>query len=508
MPLRPARRPRRLTLLVAALVGQFMLATGCRAQSSEAEEPISRPGLPAEVRTLKQFGAVGDGRTDDTQALMKAFHSENRYCLDGGGATYRVVGTVEVGESLCLRNATLLQGAGPVDTSRYINARCPAMRSAADLVDCGDPVIPPEELDRLLRSLSVRTLFVHRSDGHPPIKVTLENVKIDRGRHADGGSRIDSAGIWVADADRVDFRNVEITGHGKGFGLLIAGARNVTLNNLAIHDLVWAPYRGDRPLVRSEVAAVGWNSVPIREIRAAGQQGAAASKFYGVRIQEQVTCASLVDVQHVRIENVRIERCMARFDVGNLPWQADGLNIGHSSRDVIIDGGLIESTWEGLDVTASGTGIEGLVVSDLAVRNSFGFGVKLGNQLRGARLSRLIISKAGIAGMVVYGPVSDAVIRGVTIEEVGLVRGANGVFAPWGSETRAGIRIDEGSTGESSALSTPRNILIENASVTTGAHPSSYEFGIFKSRGADVRAVDFKAQGFGKAQTNDLGRPR
>jgi hypothetical protein len=478
-----------LGLMVVAMAG------GCRAQPVPPEKAQAGSSAPLDARSFKGFGAIGDGRADDTQAIRRAFADSDLYCLDGGGKTYRVVGTLRVAKNLCLRNATFVQAAVPVDTARYIVGICPTVVDPAAVVDCKDPIVPPERLGLLWESLSIRTLLI-RPGGDRPIRVRLDRVKIDRGPHAEQGSRSDSAGIWLDGAESVDFRNVEITGNGKGYGLFITNARNVTLTNLWVHDLVWAPYRGDKPLIRSAINAAGWNSVPIHEFREQRSGRRAAAKFYGVRVQEQLTCVSLANVAHVRIENVRVERCMARFDGGDLPWQTDGLDIGRSSSDISIQGGRIDSAWEGVDVAAGGDGIDGLRIDGLSISNAFSFGLKMGYQLRNARVSDLVVRGAGLAGIVLYGPVRGVRISRASAENVGTLFGSGGAYSPWPRGNRAGIRLD-GNPG-----STPEDIVIEDARVS--GSPSEFEFGILNTGGRQIQLIRFKAQGFGSERTRGI----
>lgn len=485
------------------LIALACVTSGCRAQPAAEPGADTRPFAPAETRTLNSFGAAGDGRSDDTAALTRALENSDRYCLDGQGRAYRVTGTLRAANSLCLRNTVLLQAAVPVDTSPYVGRRCPVVPDPSVVVDCGDPAVPAAQVARLWKSLTVRTLLI-RPGGNRPIRVNLDSVKVDRGPYAEGGSHSDSAGIWVDGADRVDFRNVEITGSGKGYGLLIYNARNVTLTNLWIHDLEWAPYRGDRPLSQAHVAAVGWNAVPIHEFREQGRGGATAAKFYGVRIQEQVTCGYLANVTHVRIEHARVERCMARFDTGDLPWQADGLDVGRSSSDVVIDGAKIDSTWEGMDIAAGGEGIAGLSINDLSVSNSFSFGLKMGYQLHDARVSRLNVDGAGLSGVVLYGPVRDVRISHAMIRNVGTVRGNRGSYSPWPRGNRAGIRFDQGPGA--GGTSTPQNVVLEDDTVS--GNPGDYEYGILNTGGRRIQTIGFHAQGFGIESTRGLEQPR
>jgi hypothetical protein len=361
------------------------------------------------------------------------------------------------------------------------------------VVDCADPAVAADKVAQLWKSLSIRTLLI-RPSGSRPLRVNLQRVKVDRGPNPEQGSRTDSAGIWLDGADRVDFRDVEITGNGKGYGLLITDARNVTLTNLWVHDLVWAPYPGDKALKQAAVALAGWNSVPIHEFREKRPGSVAVAKFYGVRIQEQLACVSLANVSHVKIENVRIERCMARFDTGDLPWQADGLSIGRSSSDVTINGATIDSTWEGMDVVAGGAGIDRLQINDLTVSNSFSFGLKMGYQLRDALVSRLVVQSAGLSGVVVYGPVRGVHIKKAMVRSVGGIEGTRGHYTPWPAGNRAGIRID-GTPGSS-----PRGVVVEDMAVS--GNSMEYEFGLLNTVAYPVHLIRFNAEGFGSQQVH------
>lgn len=493
----PASRRLRLSFptLVLSLAELLWGSAACRAQPA----PSRAPSAPAETRTLKAFGAVGDGRTDDTRALVRALANSDRYCLDGGGQTYRITGTLRVKKDLCLRNLTLAQAAVPVDTAPYIVRSCPAVQDPSAVVDCKDPPIPPAKLAGLWASLSIRTLLIRSADDHP-LRVNLSRVKIDRGPYAEQGSRSDSAGIWLDGASQVDFRDVEITGNGKGYGLQITNAQNVTLSNVWAHDLLWAPYRGERDLSEATIRAGGWNSVPIHEFREQRRGQDRPAKFYGVRIQEQLTCVSLANVRHVRITNIRVERCLARLSSGDLPWQADGLDIGQSSSDIVIDGAKVDSTWEGVDIAAGGDGIEGLRIDGLAVSNSFSFGLKMGYRLHDARISGLNVEGAGLSGVVIYGPVRNLLLSRASIQDVGIVRSDGHRYSPWPSGNRAGIRID------GTANSSPENIVVEDALVS--GLPRDFEFGILNTTGRPVQLIRFQARGFGIEKARDVAERR
>lgn len=495
----------RRCLLSLGLVLQLMTASGCRAEPAGPNRPSQGAQVvpafaPPQTRTLRSFGAAGDGAADDSAALARALRGSQDFCLDGQGATYRVSGTLEVSSDLCLRNATLVQSLAPVDTTPFIRRHCQVGENASLIVDCGNPTIPPRDLARLSRALSVRTLLIRPQEGGLAIRVTLDRLKVDRGLFAESGSRTDSAGIWLEGAARVDFRDVEITGNGKGFGLLLIRSRNVTLTNLHIHDMVWAPYPGDAPLTRARVSATGWNSVPIQEFRALGQDGVRAAKFYGVRVQEQISCAFLAEVQNVRIENGRVSRCMARFDGGDLPWQADGLSIGQSSSDVVIRNLAVDSTWEGVDVVGTGRGVDRLSIDDLTVTNSFSFGLKIGYRSHDAQVRRLKVVGAGLAGVMLYGPVKNVAISGADISGIGTVLMSTGsMVGPWPAASRAGIQVDGGAAGSEAARQAPDGVLITDARVSPGAGSTGYAFGLLNRGGRNVRIVRFTPSGFNAA---------
>jgi hypothetical protein len=481
-------------LLAAATSG--LMASGCRAQGPENGRTARNALAVSETHSLREFGAFGDGRTDDTAALKHAFAKADHFCLDGEGRTYRVTGSLRAESDFCLRNVVIVQSLAPFDTRPFITRSCPVEPNASAVVDCGDPAVPPAALAQLGNSLGVRTLFI-RSDKGTPIRVLLDHVKVVRGLYPEGGSRTDSAGIWLEGAANAILRNVEITGGGKGYGLIVLRSSNVKVDNLWVHDIVWSPYAGDAPLSRGRASAIGWNSVPVHEFRQAGKGGANGSKFYGVRVQEQVTCALFSDVRNVRIRNPRISRCMARFEDGDLPWQADGLDISQSSSNITVDAPVIDSTWEGMDVVGNGSGIDGLVINNPRVSNSFGFGLKLGRQVRDARIVNPTISNAGIAGIVLYGAVSGASISGAIISGVGQLSAGGGTFVPWKKESHSGIRIQEGPTGVGAGRVAPQNVTIDDANVR--GQSSGYDFGLLNTGGTDVHVRGLRAMGFKKA---------
>lgn len=489
----------RIRLLVFAAISTGLATSGCRGQAAPGASTSIAPFAPPDTMRLRDLGAFGDGSTDDTAALQRALASSDRYCLNGEGRTYRVSGTLRVDKDLCLRNVVLAQSFPPVDTAAYITHACRQTFDTSAVIDCGDPPIPAGVLTRLRQSLSLRTLLIRPAEGSSGIRVTLDHVRVDRGPNTDSGSRADSAGIWLQGADRADLSSVEITGGGKGYGLMVLQSRNVTVDNLSIHDLVWSPYRGERPLTQARVAAAGWNSLPIHEFREAGQDGVRTSKFYGVRVQEQITCADFSQVQNLVIRNPHVLRCMARLADGEIPWQADGLDIAQASSNVTVDGAVIDSTWDGMDIVANDGGLDGLTISNVRASNSFSYGLKLGYRLRNARIANAVITNSGIAGIVIYGPVAGITVFDAQISGVGLLAANGRTFVPWPALPHAGIRIDEGSRGTQAAGLTPRDVTIDGVTIS---NPSAvrYDFGLLNTGGSNIRVRRFHSVGFSKAQ--------
>ena len=141
-PFDPVAHVARVALLDGHLLRAIASASAAR----------TRPQLfaPADTRTLRSFGAAGDGRRDDTAALQRALDGSDLHCLDGEGASYRMVGTLRSSRNLCLRNATLRQDLPPFDTSAlHLLGAAPPRRTSRPSLDCGDAVVAGDSLARL-----------------------------------------------------------------------------------------------------------------------------------------------------------------------------------------------------------------------------------------------------------------------------------------------------------------------------------------------------------------------
>lgn len=480
----------RRALHACAAVALVALSSGC---SAARESP---------TLTLVQFGAVGDDRADDTAALQKALAASNGRCLDGEGRNYRVRGTLRAAGDLCLVNTRLRQDVERFDTRPLIRGTCPAVRSADAIASCADPELSRGAPDALKAYLSTRTLLIRPEADAPHISVVLRNVRIDRGDDPSSGARSEAAGIWIGYARSIVLEDVEITGAGKGFGLMIVDAENVSANRLNIHDLVWAPYVGDAELTIPGVKAQGWNTAPIREFRFAGQQGVAADGFFGVRVQEQLSCVMIVRSADVTLRESRIDGCRARFAEGDLPWQADGIGIGESTRRVSIAGVAISDTWEGIDVVGGGSGVSDVTIDRARIDNSFGYGVKGGYALSKVTLSNSRLSNSGLAGVVLYGPVAGATVSRTTVDGVGTVRLGKDMVQPWQQE-RAGVLVEEGSSAQT-ATSFPTEVTLDRVIVKGGA---ACRYGLLNATPARLRQNDVRATGCEIQRQNQTKMP-
>lgn len=476
-------------------LGSLLSARGEKSAVSSAPQQLATAPDSAAVRNLRSFGAIGDGKSDDSAAIIKAFAAGGGFCLDGESRRYSVRGSMRAATDLCLRNATLVQTEPPLDSRPYVRASCPLVTDAAAEVDCGDPAMTPEADLPFLQSLATRTLFIRPEEGRPRLKVQLSNVTIDRGSNPTAGSRSDAAGIWIDGADRIDLDGVEVTGMGRGFGLMIADSRNVRIRNLKVHDLTWAPYPPDLAKISLErLKQGGWNNATVREYRPSRAGGRGAG-FVGVRVQEQLSCVFLTRVEHVQIDDLTIKNCLARVGNEHFPWQADGLGIGAGVSDITVNRGTIDTTWEAIDL-GTGDGGSGFTIRDMKIANSFSYGIKVGFRLSDLLISNVVISNAGLGGIDLRGAVDRAIIERTTINETGVVLDGAGSVMPWPLAARAGIRLQR--VGDNTQ---PRNVIIRGVRIRNPTSPGAYAIGIRSDgSGGQFRLIDVNARDFSRSE--------
>ncbi len=438
-------------------------------------EPSPEEPAPAllNMALLSSHGAMGDGVTDDTQALAIAFNKPNVGCLDGQNKIYRVVGSLRIHGDLCLQNAILVQDFNPVDTTSYIRSLSrgePVLDAITDEMRSypEDPVLSPEQEAQLAQSIHLRTLCVAADK---KVKVRLANVKINMGKSPVLGSRGDSAAVWIADADLIQIEGLEISGQGRGAGLKIINSSQVSINHLSIHDLYWAPYAGDRAFAEQRIKeSFAWNNNPIYEYNPN------LKKFTHVRVQEQLTGLFIVGTENVSITNTRVERLMAYFDTGLHPWQADGITIGNS-KNVAIANVDIAYVWEGIDMTGL-DGVENFSITNATASDIFAFAYKFVWGTRHGVLENVSAVNAGYAGFVFGGTAFNILVNNSKTLETGVVHSAAGLREYWRSSTAplatvSGFRV----MGSSSAI--PSQIRITNSYANNINYPGKQDFGFY-----------------------------
>ena len=152
------------------------------------------------IVSMFQFGAVGDGVTDDTAAVLAALQSG--FPVDGGGLTYAVSGTVQPSSFKGLRDANFVQLAP--NTS------------------------------------SVATLYIYAlSDWF------IENCKFDMGSATNTGAVDDSSksALRVRNADGSYCENfrisgVTVTGNGSGSRIQVRQSKRFTISECLVRDCV------------------------------------------------------------------------------------------------------------------------------------------------------------------------------------------------------------------------------------------------------------------------------
>lgn len=153
---------------------------------------IAHDGSIAGKRSLQSFGAVGDGTTDDTDAINEAFASG--FSLDGGRLEYGVTDQLD-------------DGPGGVQLSNF---------TLKDLTPGG---------------VSRKVLRFVDQDG-----VGLDNVKVNRNGNGTGGS-FGNSGIHILRGSGHCLVKVEAYGDDKGNGIMIEDADDFDIYGAYAHDI-------------------------------------------------------------------------------------------------------------------------------------------------------------------------------------------------------------------------------------------------------------------------------
>ena len=240
-----------------------------------------------ERATFGDFGAVGDGATDDSTAVTNAFASGLR--LDGLGKTYAVSGNFTLPDNCYLENAAFKQ-------------------------------LTPNNSSR-------RTLTKTSGTGN----MTLRNVVVNKNGATTDGTIADAAGIWLANIDNVLLDNVEVTGNSKGTGIFLSTGSRFRVHNCYVHDMRWT--NGMDPGAEQIVglwlnAATDIDVVAPRIRNLDGQIGAGAVRAY------QTDGITVGGCSNFRIIGGEIENCGEGIDItgsaGNFRFSV----IGTHARDI------------------------------------------------------------------------------------------------------------------------------------------------------------------------------
>jgi hypothetical protein len=440
-------------------------------------------GAPAEV-TLRMLGARGDGLTDDREAIARALEKKTGRVIDGEGLTYAVHGSIHVRVPVELKNLTLKQTMGSFDTSPYIRSThnpqppqvappealvrmvhgMPWLRPDGVATYAEDPVVTEPDLRNIREMLNIRTLFIYGTE-EKPVSVKLERVKILRGGAADTGMHSNAAGLYLVNAGPVSLTDIEITGDGKGSGLFLSHCRQVRIDGLNIHDMLWAPYRGDVEFTEAELRGdFRWNNSPIYDFNER------AGRFIRVRVQEQLTGMTLNTVEDVEMVRSRIERIGTTIDGKFLPWQADGVTVG-SAKGLTIRDCEVGEVWEGIDLT--GAGVDGFLQENIRIHDTFAYGFKYAHPQKNGRVVGCVSERAGYRSFTIGSECEN-------IEFVNCTARETGVQGYWRREGQGPSGICGFELGFGEGLS-PRRITLKDCRAENTGVPTTMEYGFFSN---------------------------
>jgi hypothetical protein len=381
--------------------------------------------------TLRSLGAKGDGVTDDRAALEGAFRQSAGQPLDGEGLTYAVFGTVRADGPVELRNLTLRQTMGSFDTSPYIRSTrstepphvtppealtrmvngVPLLRFDGVATYPEDPVVTGADRETLRQMLNIRTLFI-TGTSEKPVAVKLEKVRILRGDHADAGMHSNAAGLYLVHASPLTLGDVEITGDGKGAGLQINNCRKVRMDRVNIHDIRWAPFRGDVEFSGAVLGRdFGWNNSPIYDFNDR------TGRFIRVRVQEQLAGIVLTMSEDIEMTNSRVERIGTTIDGKFLPWQADGMTVG-GVKNLVIRDCSISQVWEGIDLT--GKGADGFVEENIRISDCFSYSFKYAHPQKNGKVINCISERAAFKGFTIGSECENIEFTNCVARETGV----------------------------------------------------------------------------------------
>lgn len=183
-----------------ALAGQFLFGF---AFSLIVATTLAQAREPCRA-TLRDFGAAGDGKADDSPAFDRALASG--CALSGENLAYRITRPIVLPTGAALGEATILQA------------------------------LPPGAANRAVVAENVSN-------------IALTRLRLDRGADPAFGlapgadpyrAHLDSAGVFLAHVEGATLTDVEIFGDGVGTGIKLVHVAHARLLRPYVHDMRWA----------------------------------------------------------------------------------------------------------------------------------------------------------------------------------------------------------------------------------------------------------------------------
>lgn len=353
-------------------------------QSGAGALPRTAESKLRDVVSVMDFGAVGDGVTDDTAAIQAA--------LNNGTATQRVVwlpaGTYKISSRLVVGSHTGLASNG--DATLFA--------TAAGFNYAGGPKGTGGN-NSLVIDLSGQLVAPFAPNTNQIIEGLRIISELSDGRTVDAITARNCTNVKIVGNEIANFPNTR--------SITLASVIGGEVSSNWIHDCA--------------TNFTGWS--PLRP------------QITGVEIDNDRV--NSVNSARLRISDNRIERLTVGAAVlAYAGYETDGVNV-HKGDVVVVDN-FIDTVGEGVDTFAS----DG-VISNNIITNTYNFGIKL---IHGASRNVITgnrITNTGIAGIVLSG--SD--VPGVTDCEGNTVTG-NAIdnvdyLGAWGSGTGlSGIKID------------------------------------------------------------------
>lgn len=376
--------------------------------------------------SVVQFGALGDGITDDTAAIQAALDYASS--IGGGGVLLAPGRTFNVSSKINVPSNCGLVGDG--SPTIYATAAGFNNTSLTNKYASNSAVL----------DLSGQTTSPYTASKNPFVTGVKIQSQVAQGRMVDA--------IVCRNAINPAVQNCEIFGFAVGCGIRAASLVSANFSDNYIHDFL------DN--------TTAWTGTPQ----------STAIEIDNDRINSVYSTG-------VRIVNNEINKIeFGPAAIGVYGYQTDGVNIaGTSTVDYVILANRINLIGEGIDTFG-----ERGVISGNAINNAYNFGIKL---IHGASLNTIqsnVIRNTGIAGIVLSGSNISGVGNTSKNCVIGNVTEAIDYLGVWGATTgTANIKIDN--SDPSVGYRVTNNLFVGNsldgsgkAGIITGTDPDKNVF--------------------------------